>query len=131
MEGLILFSHGSLLCGAGTALEAHAARLRTQGAFDVVEIGYMNYSQPYFAEAVARCAAAGAVRIVVAPYFLVPGKFVSVDLPRHIAEAQAARPGLAFAVADPIGYDASLADALISLAADAKPADFWDEERRR
>src|SRR5207253_2121682 len=40
MDALILFSHGSVLCGAGQALDEHAARLRERGDFGIVEIGY-------------------------------------------------------------------------------------------
>lgn len=77
MEALILFSHGSLLCGAGEALDAHADRLRQTGEWDRVGVGYMNYSEPTFAETVAECVLRGATRIIVLPFFLVPGFFVT------------------------------------------------------
>src|SRR5262249_53245241 len=128
---LILFSHGSLLCGAGATLREHAERLRAGGVYRVVEVGFMNYSEPTFAEAVARCAAAAAARVVVVPYFLVPGKFVSVDLPQHIAAARAVWPDLEFVIADPIGYDPVLANAILTLAAGARPAAAWGEDLRR
>jgi hypothetical protein len=53
-HALILFSNGSLLCGAGEALEAHAARLRERGDYDLVAVGYLNYSEPLFAETAGR-----------------------------------------------------------------------------
>lgn len=125
MDGLILFSHGSVLCGAGETLRAHAKRLRARQEFGVVEIGCLNYSEPTFAEAVARCAEAGASRIIVVPYFLVPGKFVAIDLPEAIAEAQRAWPNIAFLVAEPIGYDEALADAILEMAASATTHEYW------
>lgn len=131
MDGLILFSHGSLLCGAGETLRAHATRLRARGDFAVVEVGYMNYSAPTFAEAVARCAASGVTRAFIMPYFLVPGKFVSVDLPRHLAAAREVRPEMAFVVAEPLGFHEGLADALLEMAASARPSPFWRENLRR
>ena len=70
----------------------HADRLRARGLAPIVEIGYLNYCEPLFAETVSRCVAAGATRIVVTPYFLVPGYFVKVDLPRCVETAQAAFP---------------------------------------
>jgi len=127
MDALILFSHGSLLCGAGEALEAHAARLRERGAFAIVAIGYLNYSEPAFAEAADAVIAAGATRIIVAPYFLVPGYFVSKGLPGALAPVQAAHPDVTFVVADALGYDESLADALLESALGARPADHWRE----
>lgn len=119
MDAVVLFSHGSLLPGAGLALGAHAARLRARGVASVVEVGYLNYSEPPFAEAVAKCVAEGADRVIVAPYFLVPGKFVQVDLPQAVAAVQAVYPGVAFEVAEAIGFDAALADALIASASGA------------
>src|SRR5687768_11321086 len=80
VDGLILFSHGSVLCGAGNALEAHVARLREGREWAAVEIGYLNYSRPTFQEAVQRLAAAGIRRISIVPYFLVPGYFVTTSL---------------------------------------------------
>lgn len=128
MDAMILFSHGSLLCGSGEALAAHAARLRAQGRWPMVEVGYMNYSEPTFAEAVARCEAQGATRIVVVPFFLVPGYFVTNSLPEHLERAKADFPGLEFVVAEAIGYDERLADMLIEAAqAPFGPADWRDD----
>lgn len=131
MDGLILFAHGSVLCGAGETLRAHAERFRARGEFRVVETAFLNYSPPFFAEAVARCAAAGATRIIVVPYFLIPGKFVRTDLPAEIEKARQAHPSLTFVVAEPIGYDASLADALIESARAAREPATWRTEWER
>ena len=132
MNALILFSHGSLLCGAGEALDAHADRLRRTGAWDRVAVGYMNYSAPTFAETVAECAARGATEILVLPFFLVPGYFVTKSLPECLEAARAAHPELKFTVADAIGFDAGLADALIASAqAPARPGRVARRPRRR
>ncbi len=128
MTALILFSHGSLLCGSGEALDAHAARLRKRGEWDRVEVGYMNYSEPTFAEAVAQCQAAGATRIVVLPFFLVPGYFVTKSLPEHLAKAQTAYPDLRFVVADALGFDTGLADALIESAQNPLSPGEWRDD---
>jgi sirohydrochlorin ferrochelatase len=128
MTGLILFSHGSLLCGSGVALNGHAQRLRETKQWDMVEVGYLNYSVPTFAEAVAKCDAAGVRDIRVLPFFLVPGYFVSKSLPDCVASMQAAYPHLLFTVADAIGFDERLADALIASAlAPAGPGAWRDD----
>ncbi len=128
MNVLILFSHGSVLCGAGEALDAHAARLRAQSLYDLVEVGYMNYSEPTFAQTVAVCAAAGATRIVVLPFFLVPGYFVTKTLPEHIAATQADYPNIEFVVADALGFDQRLADALIEAAQESSGSSNWRDD---
>jgi sirohydrochlorin cobaltochelatase len=130
-NALILFSHGSLLCGAGEALEAHAERLRARGEYDRVEIGYLNYSEPAFAEAVDRVARAGATRVVVAPYFLVAGFFVTGSLPREMEKARAAHPDIAFVVADAFRHDPGLADALLEAASTARPRARWRDPLQR
>src|SRR5438552_3125209 len=122
MNALILFSHGSVLCGAGQALDEHAGRLRERGEFDLVAIGYMNYSRPAFDETVERCVAAGATRLVIVPYFLVPGKFATKDLSTHVERAHRLHPEIEFAIAPPIGFHDRLADAILSLAGGAEEA---------
>lgn len=131
MQAIILFSHGSLLCGSGVALDAHARRLQSRGLAPMVEVGYLNYSKPSFLEAVQRCVDAGAHRIVVTPYFLVPGYFVKVDLPKAVDAAKALFPEVEFVVAEAIGFDERLADALIESAQNAKPSTEWREDLRR
>jgi sirohydrochlorin cobaltochelatase len=131
MDALILFSHGSLLCGAGEALEAHAARLRERGGFPLVAIGYLNYSEPTFAETAESVIAAGATRIVVAPYFLVPGYFVNKSLPEAVAPVQLAHPDVEFVVADALGYAPSLAEALLESALSARTDEHWREPLQR
>ena len=131
MDALILFSHGSLLCGAGEALDAHAERLRARGEWDLVEVGYLNYSDPPFLDAVATVVAAGATRVVVVPYFLVAGYFVQVDLPRCLAAARARHPDVDFVVADALRHDGRIAEALLDAAQRARAAPQWRDPLRR
>jgi sirohydrochlorin cobaltochelatase len=128
MDAVILFSHGSLLCGSGEALDAHAARLRMLGKWPLVSVGYMNYSEPTFTEAVADCLRQGATRIIVTPFFLVPGYFVSKSLPEHVARARADFPEIEFMVAEAIGFDERLADALIESAQDPLGPQEWRDD---
>jgi sirohydrochlorin ferrochelatase len=125
MNGLVLFSHGSLLCGARETLREHAARLSARGVFPVVETAFLNYNRPTFPEAAAACREQGVSRALVVPYFLVPGKFVTTDLPAEIEAVRAACPDVEFVVAEPIGFDPRMADALLDMAA-AAPA-VWDQ----
>jgi sirohydrochlorin cobaltochelatase len=93
---LVLFSHGSLLCGSGETLGLHANRLRKSGKYLAVEPGYLNYTSPPIEDAVRRCAEAGADTVVVVPYFLVAGKFVRVDLPLRMESVARQHPGIRF-----------------------------------
>jgi sirohydrochlorin cobaltochelatase len=122
---VILFSHGSLLCGAGEQLEAHAERLRETGEYSLVEIGYLNYSSPSFVEAVEKCAAAGAKRVLIAPYFLVPGYFVETGLPKVLAPAKQRFPAIEFQVAPVLGDHPLLAQAVVHCARRAATSENW------
>lgn len=125
VNALLLFSHGSVLCGSERTLEDLAARLRAHGAAPIVEVGFLNYSRPLFAEAFALCVEQGADEITVVPYFLVAGKFVVVDLPRAIDAQRERYPRVEVRVADAMRFHQSLADAIISSAERAHQPGAW------
>lgn len=125
MDAIVLFSHGSVLCGAERNLVEMAARLRERGAASIVEVGFLNYTEPTFLEAVDRCVTRGATRILVAPYFLISGKFVKQDLPGQIDQARARHPEIAFLVAGVIGDHPAMAEAVLAAAAHARPPHEW------
>lgn len=119
MRGVVLVGHGSLRPGSGAAMIRLAARAREAGVAALSGAGFLNYSRPTLAQALARCAARGAREVVVQPYFLVPGKFVSVDLPRQVRAAQAALPALALRLARPFGDHPALARLVLRRATEA------------
>ena len=122
---IILFSHGSLLCGAGETLRLVAERMGARGDAPIVEVGYLNYSEPTLAVAFERCVDRGATEIVIVPYFLVAGKFVRVDLPRAIKPVRERYPEIAVRVAEAMRYHPLLADALLGCASRALPLAEW------
>jgi sirohydrochlorin cobaltochelatase len=127
VNAILLFSHGSVLCGAERNLLALAKRMRERGDAAIVEVGFLNYTEPTFEHAVASCVAQGATRITIAPYFLIAGKFVVKDLPAQIDSARAAHPRIEFIVADVIGFHESLVDAILDSAAAARPPSEWTD----
>lgn len=128
-DAIILFSHGSVLCGAGQNLADLAVRLRERGIAPIAEVGYLNYSEPRFIDTFRRCVEQGATQITVVPYFLVAGKFVKEDLPDVIARAQAEFPGVEVQVADAIRFHPLLADALLACADRARPPAEWRDTK--
>ncbi|MGN6186946.1 MAG: sirohydrochlorin chelatase [Thermoanaerobaculia bacterium] len=125
MDAIVLFSHGSVLCGAERNLLEIAERMRARGDAPIVEVGFLNYTEPTFEHAVQRCAELGATRILIAPYFLVAGKFVVKDLPAQLASIRAAFPSIEFVVADVIGFHESLVDAILDSASRATEPRHW------
>jgi sirohydrochlorin cobaltochelatase len=122
MLAVILVGHGSLHPGSGAAMIRLAARLRERGLAPLSGAGFLNYSRPAFASTIERAIRQGATEMVVVPYFLVPGKFVRVDLARLVASAQARHPSVTFQLAEPFGDHPALAQLILQRAAEADPA---------
>lgn len=129
MDAIILFSHGSVLCGAGQNLLELSARMRERGDATLVEPGYLNYSEPRFVETFASVVARGATRVTVVPYFLVAGKFVREDLPDQLAAVQRRFPDVEVHVAEAIRFHPLLVDALLACAERAQPPAAWRDTK--
>ena len=125
MNAMILFSHGSTLCGAGETLKTLAQNLETDGAADIVRVGFLNYSTPRFGETFDECVALGATQIIVVPYFLVAGYFVKVELPKVLDPAQEKHPNVKVLIAEAMRDHHALEDAILACAARALPTDQW------
>lgn len=69
----------------------------------------MEIAEPTIADAIGRCASAGASTIIVAPYFLSRGRHIQEDIPALVAAAQKQYPQLKCVVAEPIGLDPLMA----------------------
>ncbi len=128
-DAIILFSHGSVLCGAGQNLAELAARMEARGDAAIVDVGYLNYTEPRFPETVRRCVERGAKRIAVVPYFLVAGKFVKEDLPSFVAAAREKYPDVEIRMADAICFHPTLADALLACADRAREPGAWRDTK--
>lgn len=111
--GVILVDHGSKRDEANAMLEDVAQLFRGTTGAHIVEIAHMELAEPTIAEAFARCIAQGAKRIVVHPYFLAPGRHSTSDIPRMVAEAAAAHPGVAYSVTAPLGLDPRMTDIIL------------------
>ena len=84
-------------------------RCRQTTGRQIVEGAHMELASPSIADAVAKCAAAGAKEVIIAPYFLSRGRHIQEDIPALVAEAQQQHPGLHCRVAEPIGLDPLMA----------------------
>lgn len=101
--GVIIVDHGSTRPESNQMLEAFVAMFAQLGHFQIVEPAHMELAEPSIATAVARCVQRGAKRVVVSPYFLLPGKHWNKDIPRLTAAAAADHPGTQYVVTAPIG----------------------------
>ncbi len=109
MNGIVLIGHGSLRSDSGASMIRLAARLRERGVAPIAEAGFLNYSRPTLAEAVAKCVGSGATSIAVQPYFLIDGVYVREDLPEDVRKVAQQFPSLAIRVAPCLGFHEKLA----------------------
>lgn len=100
---VIIVDHGSRRGESNRMLEDFVAVFAGQTHFDIVEPAHMEMAEPSIATAFDRCVQRGAGRVVVCPYFLLPGKHWTEDIPRLTAQAAAKHPGVGYLVTAPIG----------------------------
>jgi sirohydrochlorin ferrochelatase len=89
------------------------------GAAPRAAAGFLNYSRPTLAEALSRLTACGAAEVTVLPYFLVPGYFTRVALPRALDELRARFTGVRLAIAEPLGAHPAMAALVVRRAVEA------------
>ena len=82
---------------------------RLAGKGPIVEVAHMELADPSIEEAFGRCVRRGARSVVVAPFFLAPGRHVTQDLPELAREASERHGGAPWAVAEAIGPDPMVA----------------------
>lgn len=127
MNAIVLLSHGSVLCGSEQNLLHLAERMRSMQP-DLVEAGFLNYSEPSFEAAIDLCMKKGASVITVVPYFLVAGKFATEDLPGRLEAVRNRYPDIGFKLAEPLRFHPLLADAVLSAAERSKEPAAWRGE---
>jgi len=107
---ILLMGHGSRIPEANDALYAIAAMVRDQTGFPVVEVAFREQHQPNIQAGIDRCAAQGAERILLYPYFLFAGAHVLEDLPEEMVTAAERHPGLELLLGQPLGIHPKLGE---------------------
>jgi sirohydrochlorin ferrochelatase len=110
--GLVVVDHGSRRAESNAMLEEMAAMVAEVVPYPIVEPAHMELAEPSIATAFAACVERGARTVVVAPYFLLPGRHWSEDIPALVAEAAARHPGVAYLVSAPFGLHPLMAQAV-------------------
>jgi sirohydrochlorin ferrochelatase len=117
-----LVDHGSRRAEANALLDEVAALVKQRlGAGSIVEPAHMEIAEPTIAQAFTRCVEQGATTVVVHPFMLAPGRHVTEDLPRLVAEAAQPHVGVAFAMAASLGSHVGVIDAVLDRCQAALP----------
>lgn len=101
--GIIIVDHGSRRVESNLMLEAFVERFRENCGYKVIEAAHMELAEPSIGTAFDRCIQQGVRKVVVIPYFLLPGKHWDKDIPELTTEAARRHPGVQFLVGAPIG----------------------------
>lgn len=101
--GIVIVDHGSRREQSNQMLEAFVEQFAQAGSYEIVEPAHMELAEPSIATAFDRCVQRGARRVVVCPYFLLPGRHWTKDIPELTQEAAARHPGVSYLVTAPIG----------------------------
>ncbi|KAF1859823.1 hypothetical protein Lal_00028005 [Lupinus albus] len=80
--------------------------------YDIVEPAHMELAEPSIADAFQSCVQQGAHRIIVTPFFLLPGRHWTQDIPSLSAEAAKEHPGVSYIVTAPLGLHELLVDVM-------------------
>ena len=112
--GIIIVDHGSRRAESNQMLERVAELFaeRFTSTYGIVEPAHMELAEPSIATAYAACARRGATHVIVAPFFLGPGKHWNQDIPRLTADAAAGFPGTRYHVTQTLGIDDLILDLL-------------------
>lgn len=121
MKAILIVDHGSVRAEANNMLECVANLVQAMAGSEIlVRFAHMELAEPLIPEGFAACVQAGATEVVVFPYMLSPGKHSTRDIPRMVAEAAAAFPGVAYSVTTAFGVHEKLGE-LILLRAGVAP----------
>ncbi|MBI5049484.1 MAG: precorrin-8X methylmutase [Nitrospirae bacterium] len=122
MEAILLLGHGSRLTEANSALKHMADLVKKTGDIPLVEIAFLQFSKPDFFDGVSACAAKGAKKIIILPYFLYKGRHFEEDIGELIIEAQKRYKDVEFFLTEPLGVHENIAKVIIErVTKDIKP----------
>jgi sirohydrochlorin ferrochelatase len=111
MRAILLIDHGSVKAEANHMVSCMANLLQHMvGDAVVVRHAHMELAEPSIAVGFGDCVHAGATEIIAFPYMLSPGKHVTRDVPRLVAEAAREFPGTAYRVTGAFGVHEKLAE---------------------
>jgi sirohydrochlorin ferrochelatase len=101
--GLIIVDHGSRRDDSNRMLLELVAMIAASTPYEIVEAAHMELAEPSIQTAFANCVARGAKRVVIHPYFLLPGRHWERDIPQLVDDAARSFPGIEYLITAPLG----------------------------
>ncbi|KAM1491331.1 hypothetical protein PS1_023799 [Malus domestica] len=111
-DGVIIVDHGSRRKESNLMLNEFVSMFRERTGYPIVEPGHMELAEPSIQDAFNSCVEQGANRVIVSPFFLLPGRHWNQDIPSLTAEAAKEHPGVSYMVTAPLGLHPLLVDVM-------------------
>lgn len=115
-HGLILFGHGSRDPEWARPLREVAARLADAPSAPRVELAFLEFLEPTFAQACDRLVADGVTRVAVVPMFIAQSGHVRRDLPAQVEAARVRHPLLRIDLVTAVGEDVRVQQVMAEVA---------------
>ncbi len=109
---VILVDHGSRRDESNAMLLKVVRNFAEATGLPIVEPAHMELAEPSIATAFARCVERGARTVVVFPYFLLPGRHWSEDIPRLATAAARQHPDVRYLVTAAFGLHPLMAEVI-------------------
>lgn len=107
-RAIILVDHGSRREAANRHLEGLAALVADQRTDWVIRIAHLELAEPSVPAVIDECVQVGARKVILHPFFLLPGRHTVVDLPEHAESARRRHPGVMIRITETLGLDPRL-----------------------
>ncbi|HEY6564958.1 MAG TPA: CbiX/SirB N-terminal domain-containing protein [Pirellulaceae bacterium] len=101
--GIVVVDHGSRIEESNRRLGEVVSLFQKVTSWQNIEAAHMELAEPSIATAFARCVVAGAEWVVVHPFFLLPGRHWTEDIPRLARAAARPFPQVRHLVSAPLG----------------------------
>lgn len=112
-RALLIVDHGSRRKEANDMLPELAALLLKKSDFSIIFHAHLELAEPSIEQAFDACVAAGAMEIIVHPYFLSPGRHSTHDIPRMVAKAAANHKGVSYLITEPLGLHSKIGEVIL------------------
>jgi sirohydrochlorin ferrochelatase len=112
-SAILLVAHGSRRAEANADLVRLAEMISDKVDEEIIEIGYLELTEPTIPDGLKKCAERGATEVAILPYFLSQGSHVSSDLVKFKEDFIAKYPEIACTVCPPIGLHDKLVELML------------------
>ncbi|KAK8963578.1 hypothetical protein KSP40_PGU019428 [Platanthera guangdongensis] len=102
-DGVVIVDHGSRRKESNLMLNDFVTMFRNRTDYQIVEPAHMELAEPTIQDAFRRCVQQGVNRVIVSPFFLLPGRHWHRDIPELVAEAAREHPGISYVISAPLG----------------------------